>query len=158
MNNVKWIRLSQGTAALVDEEDYDWLNEWVWSLHSQGYAYRTNYTNKQKIYMHRLVNNTPSNMHTDHINQIRLDNRKSNLRTVTHAVNMANSPGNRPKKVYPSLPLYITWDKSRKKYVVKSKHLKHRRFNSLEEARDYALPLEKLSVLELSQNSELELN
>lgn len=40
--------------------------------------------------MHRLVAGTPKGMDTDHINRIKLDNRRANLRVVTHHINTLN--------------------------------------------------------------------
>lgn len=40
--------------------------------------------------MHRLVNKTPDNLETDHINGDRLDNRRKNLRSVTASINQLN--------------------------------------------------------------------
>lgn len=139
MNLVEWIYLSQGKAALVDSEDYEWLNQWVWSLHSIGYAYRRDYSTGKSIFMHRLINKTPIGMHTDHINHIRLDNRKRNLRTVTQAENNANSSGNRFKKVYVDLPVRVTFDKKRGKYIGRRyKEKNGKRFGTLREAIKYS--------------------
>ena len=61
--------------ALVDDDDYEWLNQWKWSLGTHGYACRYEHNilsngKKRKIHilMHRLVNKTPTGLLTDHIN------------------------------------------------------------------------------------------
>jgi hypothetical protein len=40
--------------------------------------------------MHRLINNTPDGLETDHINRNRLDNRRKNLKSVTYQENQFN--------------------------------------------------------------------
>lgn len=94
---MRQILLVQGKCALVDNNDYEWLNQWVWR-YENGYATRTeikrlvNGEYKQKtIWMHRIINNTPDGLFTDHINGNRSDNRRENLRTCTIAENTRNS-------------------------------------------------------------------
>lgn len=76
------------TKAIVDQEDYNELSQFKWYLHNMGYAVTS--IDKTMVYMHRLVMKTPKDMHTDHINHVKLDNRKSNLRIVTREENMQN--------------------------------------------------------------------
>jgi hypothetical protein len=85
---MKEIFLNQGKVALVDDEDYGWLMKFKWSV-SREYASRGNGANK-KIRMHREIMGAPSSAEVDHINGNTLDNRKSNLRVVTHSENMKN--------------------------------------------------------------------
>lgn len=90
-----------GKFALVDDDSYDSLNKFKWSMSVQGYAFRGTgtYPEYKIILMHRAVNGTPDGLHTDHINSDRLDNRKCNLRTVTQQENMWNRSANmRPSK------------------------------------------------------------
>lgn len=92
---MKKIKLTQGKHALVDDEDFEWLNQWKWSFLSSGYAVRSRWSLEEKRYkmilMHREINKTPKGLTTDHINQNKLDNRKVNLRTVTKSQNAHNS-------------------------------------------------------------------
>lgn len=94
---MKEIQLTQGKVALVDDEDFEYLNQWKWHASRQKngkfYACRSIRINSKKecIIMHRLiVNNTDSKLHTDHINGITLDNRKINLRICTNSQNQMN--------------------------------------------------------------------
>ena len=83
------IKLTKGKYALVDDEDFDYLNQFKWSLNAQKYAGR--YEKNKYIYMHRFLNKTPDGMVTDHINRNTLDNRKENLRTATKSLNALNT-------------------------------------------------------------------
>src|SRR3990167_9749261 len=97
---MKIIRLNKGQSAIVDDDVFDYLNQWKWYFNNQGYAVRRPYIKgsgrkNQKcmtIHMHRLVNNTPNGMQTDHINRNKLDNRRENLRNVTDQQNKFNLP------------------------------------------------------------------
>lgn len=73
---------------LVDNEDFEYLSQWNWQITTKGYIVRKQ--SGKYIWMHRVIMNTPSGMDTDHINGIRHDNRRSNLRVCTKAENMRN--------------------------------------------------------------------
>lgn len=97
---VKEIPLTKNKVAIVDFDDYEYLSQWKWRFH-KGYAVRSVFigksNNKKKyniIHMHRLINNTPDGILTDHINGDKLDNRKANLRNCNKAQNRANSKKN----------------------------------------------------------------
>lgn len=84
---MKLIPLTKGRFTLVDDADFEWLNQWKWYLSGNGYATRTS----KHIRMHRVINNTPDGYDTDHINRDKLDNRRDNLRSVTRSQNNFNS-------------------------------------------------------------------
>lgn len=112
---MKKIPLSRGKAALVDDADYDWLNQWKWTYCARkntGYAYRNVYANSQyveRIYMHRAILMPLEDMETDHINGDGLDNRRSNLRSCTHTQNVGNS---RKQEGMTSQYKGVCWDRS----------------------------------------------
>ena len=97
----KEIELSQNKVALVDDGDYEWLNQWKWHASKSGnnfYAVKTSprINNKQtRTLMHRMVLELAKGdgIEVDHINRNGLDNRKSNLRIVKHSVNCQNHSG-----------------------------------------------------------------
>jgi len=105
---VKKILLTQGQHALVDDEDFDFLNQFGWyacynKSISNFYAQRSHYLRdirgKRKlkmIMMHRLImerivcRKLQRNELIDHINHDPLDNRRENLRIATNRQNMQN--------------------------------------------------------------------
>lgn len=94
------IKLSKNKYATVDDEDFEYLNQWKWHYGTNGYAMRVTYIRgsgrknqkNEYVLMHRLVNKTPPNRLTDHINQNKLDNRKANLRNANKSLNSINRP------------------------------------------------------------------
>src|SRR5690348_430025 len=85
MKEVKIVYKGSNFISLVDDEDYDKvvLNG-PWYLTGMGYAYN------KTMPMHDLIMNTPPGRMVDHINRIKLDNQKKNLRICTHAQNLCN--------------------------------------------------------------------
>ena len=93
---IKEIPLSRGKIAIVDEEDFFIISQHKWYYHPNrrgiGYAARRDYTGAKPriIWMHREINRTPDGYETDHKNRNGLDNRRSNLETVTPSLNRVN--------------------------------------------------------------------
>lgn len=94
---MKEIKLTQGQVALVDDEDYEYLNQWKWCANRSIGGYYAVRTDKQKadqkretICMHRLILNAPKGLQVDHINHNTLDNTKQNLRICTNSQNQMN--------------------------------------------------------------------
>jgi hypothetical protein len=91
---LKEIKLTNSTevVALVDDEDYDRINQHKWLLSSKGYIIRYvgNTWNRSQIRMHNEVLNLPPNSGVDHIDQTKWNNCKYNLRIVAHSVNQQN--------------------------------------------------------------------
>jgi len=89
---MKTIPLTQGKVALVDDEDYEYLNQWKWRAHKNGntyYAIRTACKSKeQTIYMHRVILNASNGVDVDHINSNGIDNQKLNLRLCSRSENI----------------------------------------------------------------------
>lgn len=91
------IPLTLGRAALVDDQDYDYLMQWQWRYSSNGYGVRTENHNGQReyIWLHRAIMNPLPHEIVDHISGNRLDNRRSNLRLVNKNQNQWNRRKNR---------------------------------------------------------------
>jgi hypothetical protein len=87
----KLISLSKGKFAIVDELDFDFLNQWKWHLHPCGYAARTiTLPKKSTLLMHRVLMNPEKKQLIDHKNLDKLDNRRINLRFATQSQNKFN--------------------------------------------------------------------
>lgn len=75
---------------ICDLEDWEKYKDMTWML-VEGYACSNkNIDNPKRLKFHRLVMNAPDGMEVDHINHNTLDNRRENLRLVTHLMNMSN--------------------------------------------------------------------
>lgn len=86
---------------IVDDADAEWVNRWRWYLTTSGYACRTikqapGDRRTRALLLHRalsgLTHNDPTNV--DHINRIRLDNRRANIRLLPKGCNQQNQPAN----------------------------------------------------------------
>jgi hypothetical protein len=97
------LELTNGGYTTVDDDDYNYLSKWKWqSNKTNGHVERSEYISNlklskgkhrsinRKIAIHRVINNTPQGYDTDHINGDKLDNRKTNLRTVNRSHNNLN--------------------------------------------------------------------
>lgn len=117
---MKIIVMDKGNSVKVDDNDFDWLSDYKWSTHSQGYAVAT--IDGRPVLMHRLIMGTPEGMDTDHINRDKSDNQRANLRVCTHAENMRNrSQHKQYKRRSPSLSdeIGINWHKQVGKWSVR---------------------------------------
>jgi hypothetical protein len=90
----KVIKLTRGKVTIVDDDDYELLSLWKWHCTSAGYAARRNPRTRgnQIVLLHRFITDAPEGKSVDHINGNPLDNRKANLRLVTHSENLHNRP------------------------------------------------------------------
>lgn len=93
---MKQIQLTRGMMALVDDADFERLNQYKWYCHSSGYAARDLWkkgTNtKTAVFMHREILGLVKGDGKigDHRNLIKTDNQRDNLRACTNAENGLN--------------------------------------------------------------------
>lgn len=90
---MKTIQLTNGGETQVDDEDYEYLNQFKWYKYRnlEGYWYVCRVSGKTLIYS--LIMNTPPKLMVDHIDHDRFNNQKLNLRICTNAQNQQNRLG-----------------------------------------------------------------
>ncbi len=90
---MKEIQLTQGKTALVDDDVYDYLNQWKWYASKIGhtfYAYR--HVQRKNVAMHREILGVQNkSVLVDHIDFNGLNNTKENLRTCSIEENNRHS-------------------------------------------------------------------
>jgi hypothetical protein len=93
------ISIGQGLFAIVDDEDFDWLNKYKWyvrretnstNIYAQRNAPKGENPTKPNT-MHGLIMGSIPGKKIDHRNRDGLDNRRSNLRHCTHQENLYNT-------------------------------------------------------------------
>ena len=110
---MKEIPLTGGGIALVDDDDYAYINQWKWHIctkqnYNTYYARRAKFMGRDSggkrivktVWMHREIMNAPDGYTVDHINHNGFDNRKSNMRLCTQRVNCQNRT-DKSKSGYP---------------------------------------------------------
>jgi hypothetical protein len=132
---MKTIALTQGYVAKVDDEDFDFLNQFKWwaavkKAYKKIYVRPMAYINNVKTYMHRFILNPLPGLCVDHINFDALDNRKSNLRICTNQENVMHSRPIAGSSIYKG----VYFDKEKKKWraeiTLNGKKCFRRRFES----------------------------
>lgn len=112
------------TFTLVDDEDFEWLNQQKWCAkegRNTTYVTRTVYLgggSKNRKYkglsMHRVVMNAKKGQEIDHRSRCGLDNTKNNLRVCTRIQNSRNS---RPHKISSSRFKGVSWSIYHRKWL-----------------------------------------
>lgn len=124
---MKEIKLTRGKVALVDDQDYEWLNAFKWEAYENPFGKQTRWYAIRRIYtprprfatterMHRLILQPPWYLGVDHKNGNGLDNRRENLRIATDSQNQWNSrkgPGTSSR--YKG----VSWNKQRKRWAAR---------------------------------------
>lgn len=122
---MKEIQLTQGEVALVDDCDFDYLNQWKWCVKKdrntcyalRGIKSRGKYTT---LYMHRAVaEKLGFKQSVDHINRNGLDNRRSNLRDSSNKQNQENTGLSKVNK--PGVT-GVYWHKQQQKWAASIGH------------------------------------
>jgi len=109
------IKLTKGMFALVDDEDYEYLNQFTWHTEKTKHSiYARGWVNSSMTSMHRLIMNI-NERHTlvDHIDGYGLNNQRNNLRVATYSQNMANRKIIKP---HSSAFLGVHWVEACKKW------------------------------------------
>jgi len=87
-----------------DVQDFDIVKKYRWYISGTGYACHK--FNNKNVKFHHLLMGKKDGLVTDHINRNKLDNRRKNLRFVTHKNNCRNNNVEG-----------ISWSKNRKKWI-----------------------------------------
>lgn len=116
---MKFIPLTKGYEAMVDDEDYDQLTKYKWQvLVCRGRPYaRRHGPGDSSIFMHKAVLGIPDKI--DHIDNNSLNNQKSNLRAATPTQNGQN----RKIQVHSTPYKGVSYFKHQKKFVATIKAL-----------------------------------
>lgn len=119
---MKKIKLTQGKYAIVDDEDYSYLNRLSWYAKTyRGITHAVmrirdgsfgNSKKKANIYMEQFLIKVPNNYKIGHINRDTLDNRKENLRATTQTKSLAYAR-KRKAKTYSKFK-GVTFNKNKK--------------------------------------------
>lgn len=100
--------LKTGEAVLFDHQDRDLILSYHWSAkRNRNNVYAVTFIPAREgnkghsslLFMHTLIMNPPSGKEVDHWNGGGLDNRRANLRVVTHQQNMQNMRKSHPPRV-----------------------------------------------------------
>lgn len=96
---MKIIQLTQGQVALIDDEDFEEVNQYKWHAERRLHGFYARRTDKlgNHHYLHRFLMGNPEGQVIMHLNGNGLDNRRSNLQRGNQIQN-GRGHWNRPGK------------------------------------------------------------
>jgi len=134
------IKLSKGTFAIVDDEEFERLNKYGWWLGAGGYPLRQIYIGKsgdkylyKNVFMHQDIMGTKIGFRVDHVDGNKLDNQKKNLRFASKSQNNWNRKNTNPSG-YKGIQFHTTSKKWRAKITKNDKQYFLGCFDTKEEA------------------------
>jgi hypothetical protein len=138
----KEIRLTRGFVTIVDDDDFEYLNQWNWQAEKSKrgcyYACRTIQKGNKKTHvkMHRLIMKAKGLVEIDHKDGDGLNNCRNNLRECSHLNNCHNKRNLRHENI--SGISGVQWDSQRNKWrariIVERKEIFLGRFSKLSQA------------------------
>jgi hypothetical protein len=120
----------EGDQVLIDTADFPKISKYQFFLNSTGYPVTV--INNTRVNLHNLLIPSVQGYQIDHINRNKLDNRRSNLRQVSTALNQLNKGKCAGSKTSKYKGVSYAKDKNRYRAVFKKEHLGY--FNTEEEA------------------------
>jgi hypothetical protein len=127
---MKEIQLTQGKVAIVDDEMFEFLNQWKWFASNKNgkfYVVRNITVSKNKqnsIFMHRFIMKPEKGFVIDHLDGNGLNNQKNNLRICTNSENLRNRKKNvNNKSGYKGVSLDKNLNKFRCKLYVNGQNI-----------------------------------
>lgn len=134
---MKTIQLTQGLEAIVDESDYEYLNQFKWhAVKNRNCVYAKRDSRGKHISMHWDIMRYMPMLHADHINGNGLDNRRKNLRLATIAQNAMNRGVQKNNKLGVKGVFLVKSGKYRAMIKKNGKNISLGYFSTLKEASD----------------------
>lgn len=87
---MKIIHLNKGYYTKVDDEDFEKLSLYKWTLQSENEMYSKRNHKGKTLYLHREIINCPKGYQVDHRDGDRLNNQRYNLRVCSLLENRRN--------------------------------------------------------------------
>lgn len=145
---MKYIQLTQGMQTAVDDDLYDWLNQWKWRYAKRVggrkggdvvrtlHGYDNDGINKVVILkMASILCPVAPGFVVDHIDRDPLNNQRSNLRRATYRMNVLNTSARSNNRTGEK---HIHWAHAKQRYVVQLPvslgHRSYAAFKTIEEA------------------------
>ena len=144
---MKKIKAKDGTEFVVDDDDFDRLNEFKWFCRkTKNLVYAYSYAgkgriNRVQIAMHREIICAPNGLMVDHIDGDTKNNLKSNLRICSHSENMRNRKASSLNKTNIKNVSEVLINGNRRfKVEIASNGIRHRKmFIKIEDAIQHAI-------------------
>jgi hypothetical protein len=129
---MKYLQLKCGSLAMVDDEDFQSLSQYSWSICKKGRtSYAIRWNKGKRVRMHRDILQAKEGDIVDHKDGNGLNNTKGNIRLCSHTENMRNQFKRRVgvSSRFKGVSFHKTKNRWESSIGINSKHVYLGRFN-----------------------------